>query len=152
LKTIAKDINKQNNTLRRYNVPMDGPSAVQLFVKGIQRPEYQPIKNFIVSNLDVKIDLQRAIEAFNEQMTSIYNYPRDQNKKNKDFWRIGSAATGEGKRQKNNNDTSVSHRSSHSPNVPPGPRRANQSQGTVLSNNNLKVPDPLYIPPKVLTD
>jgi hypothetical protein len=139
---------KANNTMKRYGVELDGPSAVHLFLKGIQRQEYNGIKNYIIGSADTKADLQRAIEGFKEQMVSVFGYPKDQSKRNKDFRKIGGMSN-TNKRNRNDqsryNGPNKRHQSNNSYQSHNSSRSQSYSRGTQDTN------DPLFIPANVLS-
>jgi hypothetical protein len=142
----CKKHQKANNTLKRYDRDMDGESVVHLFLQGIHRQEYVGIKSYVIGNDATRTDLQRAIEAFKQQIVSVHNYPRDQARNKKEFRKIGANSTTQNNKRKfdsNSNNSNKRHNYNQNWNT----RNIPNNQ----SNTNRERNDPLYIPPNVLS-
>eukprot|EP00590_Aulacoseira_subarctica_P011644 CAMPEP_0172424146 /NCGR_PEP_ID=MMETSP1064-20121228/21716_1 /TAXON_ID=202472 /ORGANISM="Aulacoseira subarctica , Strain CCAP 1002/5" /LENGTH=1711 /DNA_ID=CAMNT_0013165931 /DNA_START=811 /DNA_END=5943 /DNA_ORIENTATION=- len=60
-----------HNILKRYEVPMDEPTKVREFIRGIHNASLQSVKISILNNEDTKKDLNKAITVFKDTVTTL---------------------------------------------------------------------------------
>ena len=62
---------RAHNILKRYDVPMDKSTKVREFIRGIHNASFQSIKTTILLNPELKQDLNKAITAFKDTVTTL---------------------------------------------------------------------------------
>lgn len=62
---------RAHNILKRYDVPMDEPTKVREFIRGIHNASLQSVKISILNNDDTKKDLNKAITTFKDTVTTL---------------------------------------------------------------------------------
>jgi hypothetical protein len=91
---------RTHNILKRYEVPMDESTKVREFIRGIHNSSFQSIKTTILLNPEYKEDLNKAITAFKDTVTTLDLVAFD---KNNDDRKIGAINTGRGGHGRNFN-------------------------------------------------
>jgi len=82
-----------HNILKRFDVPMDETTKVQDFIRGIHNSSFQSVKTTILLNTELKQDLNKAITAFKDIVTTLDLVVFD---KQLDDRKIGAANTSRG--------------------------------------------------------
>ena len=62
---------RAHNILKRYDVPMDESTKVREFIRGIHNASFQSIKTTILLKPELKQDLNKAITAFKDTVTTL---------------------------------------------------------------------------------
>ena len=84
---------RAHNILKRYDVPMDESTKVREFIRGIHNSSFQSIKTTILLNPEYKEDLNKAITAFKDTVTTLDLVVFE---KNQDDRKIGATNTSRG--------------------------------------------------------